>query len=316
MPRIVIGAPTYNGAERLGWLLKSIALRTPMLASGDVRIVVVDDGSPLVGATVAAHRGWVGSLPIDLVEHGTNRGISAGWNTAARKHDCEIVVLANDDVIVPSGGWLEALVYALDHSPRVGVVGASWHAFTRDDVPGLISSADSDGAVVPREPRGQDGVAAPNAARRQMYEDVWPGRVMCPTGQLFAFRRTDFEAVGGFDERMKSFFEESSFGTAMAAERNMIGLQLTWPFCWHMWSETFRTSPELRASERMETSRDVYRAKWGVPGDVPRGREFDYTNPKFLGPIGDVEVGFLRRGGAAWQGVMRQDGTLVDGRQL
>lgn len=305
MPKTTIGIASYNGGERLGWLLKSIAMRTPELATGDVRIVVVDDGSPLVGATVAAFRSWEAKLPIDLVQHDKNRGISAGWNTAARHHDCQYVVEANDDVIV-SSGWLAPLIYPLEHSPQVGMVGQQWHAFTPEDVPQLLAGPTSDADVVPRDP----GTKAQDAMRRTTYEDTWPGRVMAPTGQLFAFRRADFDAIGGFDEAYHSFYEESDFGTAMAA-RGLIGVQTTAPFCWHQWSATFSANPELQASARMAASRTHYRAKWGVPDGV---HEFDYTNPKHLGAIGDVEVRFLRRGGVPWRGVLRTDGAFVDGR--
>jgi GT2 family glycosyltransferase len=300
-PRISVGIPTYNGAERVEWLLKSLSMRTPELASGEARIVLVDDGSPHVHETRAVAELWKDVL---YIEHGHNRGISAGWNTASRAIDAEIVVLLNDDVIV-SSDWLAPLVYALRHSPKVGVVGQSWHAFLREDVPQLLASESSDRDVIPRDP---NKVQTPD--RRVLYEDTNPGRVMCPTGQLFAFRRSDFDAVGGFDERMRSFFEESSFGTEMAA-RGMIGLQTTWPFCWHMWSETFRTNPELDPGSRMEQSRDVYRSRWAIPGDVPRGREFDFTNPKYLGAIGDVEVGWLSKTGPK-RGVLRQDGAMID----
>ena len=303
MPKTTIGIASYNGGERLGWLLKSIAMRTPELATGDVRIVVVDDGSPLVGATVAAFRSWEAKLPIDLVQHDKNRGISAGWNTAARHHDCQYVVEVNDDVIV-SSGWLAPLIYPLEHSPKVGVVGQQWHAFTAEDVPRLLDGPTSDTDVVPRDP-----VTKEPTPERRRFEDNWPGRVMAASGQLFAFRRADFDAIGGFDEAYQSFYEESCFGTSMAS-RGLIGVQITWPFCYHQWSATFAVNPELQASVRMAASRVHYRAKWGVPEGV---HEFDYTNPKHLGSIGDVGVRFLRRGGVPWRGTLRQDGAFVDG---
>lgn len=287
--KVVIGIPTYNGAQRLDDLLTSISLRTPFIGGGDVGIVLIDDGSPRVEETRVVADRWTGKLPLTYVEHGTNRGISAGWNTASRATDAPIIALVNDDVIVPSGGWLEVLVHVLEHSPGVGVVGANWHAFTPEDVPRLLAGPETDRDVVPRDP----GTKQPTPERRS-YEDTGVGRVMCPTGQLFAFRRNDFDAIGGFDEEMKSFYEESSFGTSMAA-RGLIGAQLTWPFCWHQWSVTFGANPELEASKRMAESRLVYRRKWNVPDDVKQ--EFDYTNPKYMGAIGDVEVEFLGRGG-------------------
>jgi len=300
---ITIGIPTYNGAERVDWLLKSISLRTPLLQSGDVRIVLVDDGSPRVAETRVVAERWAKELPLTYIEHGSNRGISAGWNTCSRATDSEIVVLSNDDVIMPTGGWLESFVHALKHSPGVGVVGANWHAFLAEDVPGLLAGPESDLSVVPRDP----STKAPTPERRPLYEDTSPGRVMCPTGQLFAFRRKDFDAVGGFDERMKSFYEESTFGSEMAA-RGLIGLQLTWPTNWHMWSATFRENPELDSGGRMNASREVYRRRWGVPEGV---HEFDYVNEKYFHVLPDVPVEFLRKGGAVGRGVLRKDGAFV-----
>jgi GT2 family glycosyltransferase len=302
-PRITIGIPTYNGAERLDWLLKSISLRTPLLSSGAVRIVIVDDGSPRVAETRAVVARWDRELPITFIEHGSNRGISAGWNTCSRAVDAEIVVLANDDVIMPSGGWLESFVHALQHSPGVGVVGANWHAFLAEDVQQLLAGPESDLNVTPRDP----GTKAHAPERRPQYEDTSPGRVMCPTGQLFAFRRPDFDAVGGFEERMKSFYEESSFGSEMAA-RGLIGMQITWPTNWHMWSATFAANPELDANARLAASRGIYRERWGVPDGVP---EFDYVNAKYFHVIPDVAVEFLRKGGVVGRGVLRQNGAFV-----
>ncbi len=217
-------------------------------------------------------------------------------------------MLVNDDVIVPSGGWLEALVFALEHSPGVGGVGANWHAFTDEDVEQLLASPDSDLAVVPR-----DLLTKNHAPERREYESHGPGRVMCPTGQLFAFRRADFDALGGFDEGFKSFFEESDYGTAMAAKLGKIGLQLPWPQCWHRWSATFSTNPELRASERMAASRQRSIEKWQVPEEYqkdPPFCPFDYTNPKYLGSIGDVEVQYLKNDGTIGRGVLRQSGAF------
>jgi glycosyltransferase involved in cell wall biosynthesis len=306
-PRITIGIPTYNGAWRLGNLLNSLSMRTPELLTGEARVVVVDDGSPTIEQTRYVVEEWRAKMPLDYVEHGHNRGISAGWNTTSRSHDCEYVVLANDDVIVPSGGWLRSLIYPLVNSPGVGVVGQNWHAFLADDVVQLLQSPTSDRDVVPRDP----GSKQADPTRRDIGP-CNPARVMCPTGQLFAFRREDFDAIGGFDETFKSFYEESSFGTSMAAERKKIGLQLNWTQCWHMWSETFRTSPELVADQRMAHSQAHYRRKWNVPDSFPLGREFDYTNPTHLGSVDDVEVRFLRGpDNTPAAGILRRDGAFV-----
>lgn len=298
--RVTIGIPTYNGAQRLDWALKSLSMRTTGSIPFD--IVVVDDGSPNVQGT----RDVCSRYSTRLIEHGSNKGIPAAWNTLTNAFENRLVVLINDDVIVPSGGWLESLTYCLDNSPNVGVVGESWHAFLPDEAGALLAGTESDRNVTPRDP-----MKVADASRREKYEDTNPGRVMCPTGQLFAFRRNDHGRIGGFDERFKSFYEESDFGTSMA-KAGLIGVQLTWPFCWHLWSATFAQNPELQAGQRIANSRALYRQKWQVPDGI---HEFDYTNPKYLGGIGDVEVKFLRKGGARWRGTLRTDGAFVDGVQ-
>lgn len=302
MIQTTIGISTYNGAERLGWLLRSIELRT--VFDGNVRVVVVDDGSPRVDATRAIVASYRDKFPLQFIEHGHNRGISAGWNTAARANDSEIVVLANDDVIV-SKGWLRGLVHVLQHSPGVGAVGSAIHWMKHEDVGTLLRDVDSDLEVTPRDHNKNH-----SPERRVLYEDCNPGRVMCPSGQLFAFRRADFDAVGGFDENYKSFFEESCFGTSLAA-RGQISVGLCWPHCWHLWSETFNTNPELDAGNRMNHSREVYRRKWQVPDSVPRGQEFNYTNPKYMNAIGDIGIEWVRKSGAVERGKLRTDGAYV-----
>lgn len=304
MPKIVIGVPTYNGALRANDLFHSISHRTPQ--DMDWRVVLVDDGSPNVAETREVGRVWEQTLHLKYAEHGTNRGISAGWNTASRMFDCEIVVLINDDVIV-STGWLQSLEYVLEHSPKVGVVGMSWHAFTPEDVPALIRSPRSDEDVIPRDPLSK----AQDPSRRR-FEEANPGRVMAPTGQLFAFRRKDYEAVGGFDEGFKSFYEETDFGTAMAAKLDKIGLQINYPHSWHRWSATFSSSPELDAGGRNRASHAHYCEKWGVPGGAGNTDPFGYTNPKYLGAVGLVKVKFLRKDGTVGKGILRPDGAYVD----
>lgn len=304
MPRVVIGVPTYNGAKRANDLFHSIGQRTP--TDLDWRVVLVDDGSPNVADTREVARLWEQTLRLKYIEHRTNRGISAGWNSISRAFDCDIVVLINDDVIV-SRGWLESLVYVLDHSPMVGVVGMSWHAFLPEDVSMLIASPDSDQVVIPRDPLSK----VQDPSRRERFEDTNPGRVMAPTGQLFAFRRADFDAIGGFDENYVSFYEEVDFGTSMAAKLGKIGVQVNQPFSWHRWSATFSASPELQAEQRRLRSHAHYLSKWNVPPEKHHD-PFGFTNPLHLGSVGPVSIQFKRKNGSVGKGILRPDGAYID----
>lgn len=309
MSRITIGITTYNGASRLNELLRSIELRPPEGLGTNVNIVVVDDGSPRVHETRSIVNSWQSKLPITYVEHGINRGIAAGWNTATLTLDNDYTILINDDVIMPSGNWLKSLIYPLENSPLVGGVGMNWHAFVDADVKKLLESSDSDSLVIPRDP----GSKAQTPDRRN-FEACNPGRVMCPTGQLFAFRKMDYNVVGGFDEQYKSFFEESDFFTSIA-KIGKIGLQINWPMCWHRWSATFGANPELMPSERMRASRQHYIDKWKIPPEFRADRPgpFDFTNPKYLGSIPDVEVKFVKKDGSIGFGILRTSGEFING---
>lgn len=310
MPAVVLGISSYNGSKRLDWLLRSIWLRTHR--SLDFHVVVVDDGSTAVDMTRAVVFQWMDRLPLSYIEHKGNRGISAGWNTATRALDARDVVLLNDDVIVPSAGrtsWLEPMLFALHENPKVGGVGINWHAFLPEDVPRLLESETSDQEVTPRKCAADEHKSL--APERRAYEDMGPGRVMCPTGQCFAFRRADFDAIGGFDEGYQSFFEESSFGTAMAAQLGKIGMQMNFPMCWHRWGATFAENPELRAGERMVRSRQRYIEQWKVPAEYQSheaGRNvFDWTHPLHMGAIPDVTVKYMKKDGSIGESVLRQD---------
>lgn len=310
-PRITIGIPTYNGGLRLGWLLSSIEMRTPEIKTGEARVVVVDDGSPhgdVIDTVIEGQRRLNPHMSITHIKHERNRGISAGWNTASRVFESEIVALINDDVIVPScvGGWLKPLTHVLDRSPGVGAVGTNWHAFLPDkDVSDLLRAETSDRDVVPR-----DCVSKQHAHDRRGLESCNPGRVMAPGGQLFAFRRSDFDAIDGFDEGYQSFYEETDFGTAMASKLRKIGVQLNHPMCWHMWSATFAQNPELNAGGRMAASRARYREKWGVPSHIQHECP-EWTNPRNLGTIGDVDLEWVRFDGSVECGTLRQDCAYV-----
>ena len=257
--KIVIGIPTYNGGERLDALLTSIALRTPLISGGDVGIVLVDDGSPRVKETRAVADRWTGKLPLMYVEHATNRGISAGWNTASRATDAPIIALVNDDVIVPSGGWLEALVHVLEHSPGVGVVGANWHAFTPEDVPRLLAGPETDRDVVPRDP----GTKQPTPERRS-YEDTGLGG-SCARRDNSSRSPRRFDAIGGFDEAYQSFYEESRSGhrwrrAASSWSAADVAVLLSSVVC------DVRGQPSTPGRAAHGRVAAHYRAKWGVPG--------------------------------------------------
>lgn len=273
-PRVLIGVPCYNGAEDLlPWTLEAIRQRTAGAVPYD--LVVVDDSGKedhRRRSSVVAER--FGAF---WIAHPDNRGITAAWNTVVRSSSAREIVLLNDDIIV-SPGWLDALTFFLWENPHAGAVGMSFYFITRSDVPQLLSSPTA--KAVPRHYATKEPLAVADVPS----EDGTPGRVMCAPGCAFGFTREKYDLVGGFDPSMRQWYNESDFGSALAAKGHA-SYVLSWPFLWHIWGATFERSPELFRGHSMDMDRRNYIAKWG--GD------FNYTDPKLMSALPFRKVRWL-----------------------
>ena len=214
----VIGISTYNGLRRIRNLLSSIYNYTYDEDLEDLKIVVVDDGTP--------NKKIVDKLEIicdhfqvHLLKHGENRGISAAWNTATKAFDVELIVLLNDDIQICHSSWLKAIEFFLESNKFAGSV--SLPIFHIDPRTGL-----------PRE-----GYSLPNIQRSPVMK--WT-----PGGQAFAFRREIYDKTGGFNEALPSFYEECDFGYEMAS-RGYPSYFLPFPPVQHWGSQTFALNREL-----------------------------------------------------------------------
>jgi len=122
-----------------------------------------------------------------------NRGVSPGWNAAARAARAEVLCFCNDD-LVPGPGSLALLARTLREHPDAGVVGpvgARWDT---------------------RAGRHRDFVNLSGVPAG----DVMPCEAVA--GFMFACRRRTWQDVGGFDERYAPFsWEEIDFCTAVRA---------------------------------------------------------------------------------------------------
>lgn len=271
-PEITVGIPCYSGADDLlPWCLQGIRDRSGDAIAYD--LIVVDDSGKRMhqekSRAVAARFGarWLC--------HERNLGITAGWNTLSRAGGAPLIALLNDDLIV-TPGWLEALIYFLRENPDAGAVGIGFFFITAEDVPQLLASPTA--RVRPRHHATKVHLPESEYAQRGTEN---PGCVMCAPGCAFGFTREKYDLVGGFDPAMRSFYNESHLGTALAAA-GYPSYVIPYPVLWHIWSATFqRSGHELLTDDPMTKDRAAYKALWG--GD------FDYTDPKFMAPFrGDV----------------------------
>lgn len=256
-PGIMIGIPTYNGAHRVEMLLTNIKQRTPL--DQPFEIVVCDDSGK------QGHRNRVRDI---CAAHGAtfvfnekNKGVAGSWNTLVRSTDHEMAVLLNDDVLVAKD-WLNYLTYAIRENPAVGSFSMNCRFITADDAKEIVKGPDSKVIPLNVHYRGTHLVRDERFKEMPIEEDHNPGRVMCPAGCLFGFRRETYEKVGGFDERYRAFYEETDFGVSCAS-RGMPTFTLPVPADnYHIWSATFASAPEIPAGQIMKDSKARFVEKW------------------------------------------------------
>lgn len=220
----LVGIPTYNGWRRVDGLLQNLRQRTPPEIHHT--LVVCDDSGR------EEHRRFVRQIcekwGAQYVENARNGGVAASWNALSRSFpDHPYVVLLNDDVLV-ANGWLRYLGYALSNNPAVGAFSLNCFFITESDAPAILAGQHAQ--AVPLNVHYRDGRLVRNERYPSMPlpGDGSPGRVMCPAGCAFGFRREVYDAVGGFDERYFSFYEESVPGHEVVLVRDAVnGTRLT-----------------------------------------------------------------------------------------
>jgi N-acetylglucosaminyl-diphospho-decaprenol L-rhamnosyltransferase len=185
------------------------------VAEGVDTIVVVDNST--TGASGAALEGRAVSLVEPQFNLGFGRGVNRGVATSG---DSEIVLVSNPDLFVQPGA-VSKLVAALTAHPEWAAVG-----------PTII---DDEGSVYPSVRIFPNPLLA---AAHALLAPVWPtnpwtrayrspgrdGRVDWISGACFAIRRTDFERIGGFDERYFMFAEDMDLCWRLGQAGRQVGL--------------------------------------------------------------------------------------------
>jgi GT2 family glycosyltransferase len=177
----------WNGREVLGSCLRHLERQTV-----PQRVIVVDNASTDGSAAFVRER-----FPsATLVEMRSNVGFGAGVNAGAALGDAEAIVLVNNDVDADPEMLAELLApFEAPGAEDVGMVAAMTLMPGRERV-------DTFGVEVDR------GLCAYNRLRNSTPEGE-PGVLLGPNGAVAAYRRAAFEQVGGFDERLFAYGEET-----------------------------------------------------------------------------------------------------------
>jgi GT2 family glycosyltransferase len=179
--------PTFNGRDMLARCLRALA--------GESATVIVVDNASTDGTAELVAREFPGVMLLRLEE---NAGFGRAVNAGAAAGDGEAIVLVNNDVVVEEG-FVSAIVAPLAE-PRVGMVAGL------TTIPG---SGETDGFGIELD-------RALVAYNRGRYGAPLGGLAM-PSGGAAAFRRSAFEAVGGFDEALFAYAEDVDLGLRLRA---------------------------------------------------------------------------------------------------
>jgi GT2 family glycosyltransferase len=214
MPRLAIVIVNFNAREHLANCLASLTAAPP---STSHEVVVVDNASA-DGSVASVRAHWPAVI---VCEQPENRGFAAANNAGIRATAGELVLLLNNDTLVPPGA-IDALVDRLDANPAVAVAG-----------PRLVDGAGhpelSFGPMIsPLGELRQKTVTALHAAGVPPIAS-WVDRatrreqdVDWVSGACLLVRRTAAEEAGLLDERYFLYTEDVDFCAAVRARGHRI----------------------------------------------------------------------------------------------
>jgi len=183
-PRFSVVVTTFNRRHLLHSCLDALLAQESV--SGGHEIIVVDDGSR--DATADLLRSLAGRV---RALRQSNTGWAAARNRGAQASHSDLLVFLDDDCLAPPA-WLRCYAAAWEAHPEAGAVA------------GRVACAP--GANLAGKVQYQGHVAIfdrLNAVHGASYHA--PGPVTFGYGANRSIRRTAFERLGGFDERLRYF---------------------------------------------------------------------------------------------------------------
>jgi glycosyltransferase involved in cell wall biosynthesis len=176
VPAVSVVAPCYNGGPFIDRLLAALAAQT----FRDFEIIIVDDGSD------KATRAKLATLdPSIRVIHQTNQGPAAARNTGFRHARADLVLAIDCDDVIESTYLVETVTALRASPPDVGF------AVTYERKVGRRT-----GHV---------------EATFKLFDQLFTNRL----NSCMLVRKEAWQAVGGYDERMREGYEDWEFTVAL-----------------------------------------------------------------------------------------------------
>lgn len=183
---------TFDHRDRIGRCLSAL------LATISERdeVVVLDNAS--ADGTADAVAGYVPR--VRLVRSASNLGFAIGCNLAARATTGRYLVFLNPDT-EPRAGWLDGLIAVLDSVADAGLVG-----------PKMLQARDPDRIDTLGLNVNISGIPTSRGWGDRASCHVSLEEVGAVSGACFATRRSLFDDLGGFDERIFLYLEDLDLG--------------------------------------------------------------------------------------------------------
>ncbi len=228
--RVTIVSVTYNSMDVMPNMLASVPK--------DCRVVVVDNASSDIAdmETLCKKHG------VTLIKNTTNLGFGIACNMGAKLAETEFVFFLNPDTILQSDA-IDKLVEAGDKYPKASAFNPR---IARDTGAPLFRYRSRIIPVSDYMPKG------------------WPEsdkELTFLVGSALFVRRSEYEAVGGFDENIFLYHEDDELSRRMRAQRGPV-MFVRDAFVTHLAEQSSGTSPETFHFKRYHAARSrVYSAR-------------------------------------------------------
>lgn len=216
--RVTVIIPNHNGDKILPACLDSLAGQRYR----DFAVLLVDNGS-----TDGSLRLLKDRYPhVDVARFGENRGFAAAVNAGIARSGSELIALLNNDTEAHPE-WLGELVAALDRRPDVAFCASRMIDFTdRSIIDSVGNCYAMNGRSIPR------GFLERDTGRYGREEEVFGA---CAGAALY--RRSLFDGIGLFDERLVSYKEDVDLDFR-AELRGLRCLYVPGAICYHIGGAT------------------------------------------------------------------------------
>jgi N-acetylglucosaminyl-diphospho-decaprenol L-rhamnosyltransferase len=225
-----------------------------------LQVVIVDNTCD--PAEAEALRG----LGDELIVSSTNRGYAGGINAGRPACAGDTIVIGNPDVTFGPGA-LDELHAALAEGHAAAGPALFWddaHTWILPPGDRATTAEKVDEVIASRSPAW---LAGRDRRRFRARLDFWSLHRTTPvkmlSGAIMAIRSRDFDAVGGFDERFRLYFEETDFLRRIAERRKSI-VYVPAARCRHMYNQSAGQAAEQSAAAYAE-SELRYLEKWTGP---------------------------------------------------